>query len=152
MDIPLWRRWSSIRGLKCFKPDVSLSQCPLLTELPQSQSKRWSIHPQHRVYRVPGFLSNRSNWVHQPPCPLESVAPPLRAQGGRYTCLRGRGLVDPIPTMVQTLWYSRYTINSVWSTVSAMAKGDRSENVVLYLKPSAPMLLISSSAGRFKHI
>jgi hypothetical protein len=48
----------------------------------------------HRVYRVPGFLFSRPNWV--PPrrlCP----PPPTRVLGGSNTPLRGRGWEDPIP-------------------------------------------------------
>jgi hypothetical protein len=45
--------------------------------------------------------------------PIQSPArecwssPPLWVQGGRHTRLPGRGSEDPIPTMGQTLWYSR---------------------------------------------
>ncbi len=41
--------------------------------------------------------------------PQDNVAP-LWVQGGRHTRLQGKGLGDLIPTMGQTLWYSRYTI------------------------------------------
>jgi hypothetical protein len=34
-------------------------------------------HRGQRVYRVPGLLSSRPNWVPPPPHPQESVAPPF---------------------------------------------------------------------------
>ncbi len=45
----------------------------------------------HRVYRVPGFLSSRPNWV--PPTPQASVAPPLIPL--RYQLIKiGRGVLE----------------------------------------------------------
>ncbi len=54
------------------------------------------------VYRVPGFLSSRPNWVSPPPHPQASVATTFWVQGG-HTLLRGREWGDPIPTNGQTL-------------------------------------------------
>jgi hypothetical protein len=53
------------------------------------------------VYRVPGFLSSRPNWVPPLPHPQE-IGAPLVVKGGRHTPLRGRGWGHPIPTMGQT--------------------------------------------------
>ncbi len=61
----------------------------------------------YRVYRVPGFLSSRPNWV-PPPHMQASVAPPLWVQGGTLVC--GGWVGDPIPKKGQTLWCSLYTI------------------------------------------
>ncbi len=59
----------------------------------------------HRVYRVPGFLSSRRNWV---PHPLTRkgllLFPPLGPRGETHS-LGG----DPIQTKGKTLWYSMYT-------------------------------------------
>jgi hypothetical protein len=56
----------------------------------------------HRVYRVPGFLSSRRNWV---PHPLTRkgllLFPPLGPRGETHS-LGG----DPIQTKGETLWYS----------------------------------------------
>jgi hypothetical protein len=65
-----------------------------------------------RIYRVPGFLSCRPNWLPPPPQPQASVAiPPFGFRRGGHTRLRerGRGRPIPIPTKGQTLWYSRYS-------------------------------------------
>ncbi len=60
----------------------------------------------HRLYRVPGFLFSRPNWVPPLPRPQASIAPlPLGVQVGGHTRSRGRGWGDPIPTKGQTLWY-----------------------------------------------
>jgi hypothetical protein len=48
---------------------------------------RW----RHKVYRVPGFLFSRRNWVPPPPHPLASVAPPPLGPRGGDTLARGRG-------------------------------------------------------------
>jgi hypothetical protein len=46
----------------------------------------------HRVYRVPGFLASRPNWLLPPPHPLVGVVPPLvPGGGGEDTLARGRG-------------------------------------------------------------
>ncbi len=55
---------------------------------------------------MPGFLYSSPSWVPPYPHPQGSVAPPLLVQGGRHTRLLGRGCVDSIPTMGQSLWYS----------------------------------------------
>jgi hypothetical protein len=44
----------------------------------------------HRVDRVPGFLSSRTNWLPLPPHPPVSVAPALDSKRG-HTRLRERG-------------------------------------------------------------
>ncbi len=58
----------------------------------------------HRVYiyRVPGLLPSRPNWV--PPTPHPGSKGETHSLAGK----RVRG--DPIPTMGQTLWYSMYAI------------------------------------------
>ncbi len=63
------------------------------------------------VFRVPGFLHSRPDWVPPHPHPQESVAP-LWVQGGSHTRIRGGGGGGGalIPTMRQTLCYSRYAI------------------------------------------
>jgi hypothetical protein len=46
----------------------------------------------HRVYRVPGFLSSRPNWLPRSPLPQASVAlVPLWFQEGGDTPAGGRG-------------------------------------------------------------
>jgi hypothetical protein len=70
---------------------------------------------QHRVHKVPGFLSSRQNWI---PHPLESVVPSLWVQGGRHTHLKGEGVGEPIPTMRQTLCYSRHTLIPLRTTAT----------------------------------
>ncbi len=61
-----------------------------------------------RVYRVPGFLSSRSNRDPPPPHPHASVAPsPFKGPRGRHT-LAGEG-GNPIARVGQTLWHSVYT-------------------------------------------
>ncbi len=45
---------------------------------------------EHRVFRVPGFLSSRPNWVPPSRHPQASVAPPLWVQGGRHCRLLGK--------------------------------------------------------------
>jgi hypothetical protein len=52
----------------------------------------------HRVYREPGFLCSRPNWV--PPPPLGSWG------GGETHSLAGKGVGDNIQTTRQKLWYS----------------------------------------------
>jgi hypothetical protein len=48
-----------------------------------------SISLNHRVYRVPGFLSSHPNWVPPPPSAArECCSSPLWVQGGRHTRLR----------------------------------------------------------------
>jgi hypothetical protein len=46
----------------------------------------------HRVYRVPGFLSSRPNWVPPPPLPLGSVAPSPFGSEGETHSLAGEGV------------------------------------------------------------
>ncbi len=58
----------------------------------------------HRVYRVPGFLSSRPNWLPPPPHP-----PALLKGEGRHS-LAGEGRREPIQTKGQTLWNSSYLI------------------------------------------
>jgi hypothetical protein len=67
--------------------------------------------PDHKVYRVPGFLSSRPNGSPHPLSTYrECCSPPPLGPRGRYTRLRERGWVgDPVPPMGQTFWYSRYT-------------------------------------------
>ncbi len=60
----------------------------------------------HRVYRVPGFLSSRPNWLPPPPQPQASVVPPF-SRGGDT---RERDDGEAIRTKAQTLWYSWYSI------------------------------------------
>ncbi len=75
----------------------------------------------HRVDRVPGFFSSRPNWDLLHPHPQVSVFPPL-VPGG-HTRLRERGKVGggvPIPTMGQTLWYSRW-----WYFIALMYISER---------------------------
>jgi hypothetical protein len=51
----------------------------------------------HRVDRVPGFLSNRSNWVCPPPHPQANAVPPpslVPGGGGGYS-LAGELLGGP---------------------------------------------------------
>ncbi len=49
----------------------------------------------HRVYRVPGLLSSRLNWLPPPPHPQASVALPLGSWegggGNTLACRRGGG-------------------------------------------------------------
>ncbi len=81
----------------------------LLSKLPQRQveiiwTSKISPPPDwdrqaHRVHRVAGFLSSRLNWVPPPHNLQDSVAPPSVPR-----------VRHPIPTMWQTLWYSKYTI------------------------------------------
>ncbi len=62
------------------------------------------------VYRVPGFLSSRPNWVPPLPQPQGSVAPPpFGFKGKRHTRLRRRGWGGPNSDEGKTLWYSLYT-------------------------------------------
>jgi hypothetical protein len=57
-----------------------------------------TLHPNHRVYRVPGLFSSCPNWVHLTPSPpRECCSFLLWVQWGRKTRLRGRGWGDPIP-------------------------------------------------------
>ncbi len=60
---------------------------------------------------MPDFLSSRPNWAPTTPSLARErcFAFPFGSQEGNSR-LRGRGWVDPIPTMGQTLWYCRYTI------------------------------------------
>ncbi len=62
---------------------------------------------------MPGFLPNRLNWVTPLPHPQASADPlPIGSKGETHAhapAAEGRG--DPIPTKVQTLWYSMYTIS-----------------------------------------
>jgi hypothetical protein len=62
------------------------------------------------VHRVADFLSSRPNWVPLPPHQQENVVPPPPPIGSKVGHLLGMGWGYPIPTMGQTLWYSRYTI------------------------------------------
>ncbi len=48
----------------------------------------------HSVYRVPGFLSSRPDWVPPHPHLQESDVPPLWVQGGD-TLARGEGMGGP---------------------------------------------------------
>ncbi len=66
-----------------------------------------TLHPNHRVYRVPGCFSSCPNWVHLTPSPArECCSFLLWVQWGRQTRLRGRGWGDPIPKKGHILWYS----------------------------------------------
>ncbi len=52
----------------------------------------------HRVYRVPGFLSSRPNWLFSPPHLQASVAPPPLVPMEGHTRLRYRERGEPIRT------------------------------------------------------
>ncbi len=45
----------------------------------------------YRVYRVPGFLSSRPNWLLTTLHPQASVAPPFGSIGGAAHSLAGEG-------------------------------------------------------------
>ncbi len=45
----------------------------------------------YRVYRVPGFLSSRPNWVPSTISPANEGCSLLWGPTGRHTCMRGRG-------------------------------------------------------------
>ncbi len=69
-----------------------------------------SLEPKALSTQSAGFLSSRPNRVSQPPHRKRKLPPPLWVQGGDTLACEGRGWGDPIPTIGQTLWYSRYTI------------------------------------------
>jgi hypothetical protein len=45
----------------------------------------------HKVYKLPGFLSSRPNWVPHLLLTRKRVLPPLWVQGRRHTRLLGDG-------------------------------------------------------------
>jgi hypothetical protein len=55
----------------------------------------------HRVYRVPGFLFSRLNWVPRPP--RECCSLPLWVSGGRHSLAGGGG------GRTQFWWYDRHS-------------------------------------------
>ncbi len=61
---------------------------------------------------MPVFLSSRPNWLPPPPHPQASVDPPplLVPKGATHLLEEKRGLVEPIRTKGQILWYSGYRI------------------------------------------
>ncbi len=69
----------------------------------------------HKVDRVLGFFSSRSNELGSPPqCPhpltLRRVCPHLLVPGMGTHSLAGEGLVVPIRTRGQTMWNSTYIL------------------------------------------
>ncbi len=60
----------------------------------------------HRVYRVPGFLSSRPNWV--PPHPQAIVAAPFGSKKEEPLACCGGGGGDPILKKVDTLHNTTY--------------------------------------------
>jgi hypothetical protein len=69
----------------------------------------------HRVYRVPGFLSSRPNWLPPPIHPQASIAfsppPPLVPGGGTHSLAgEGTGGGEPIRRKRQTLWYIVFSL------------------------------------------
>ncbi len=77
----------------------------------------------HRVYRVPCFLSSRPNWLPPPPHPQLSVAPPLVPMGGTHSLAgEGAGIANS-DELTGTLMYSRNSIISLHSTVSTVSRG-----------------------------
>jgi hypothetical protein len=65
---------------------------------------------------VPGFLSNRPNWVPPPPRQKESVAPPPFGSRGETHLLAGGGLGglnSDEGTDVLVLYYNPFTNTSV---------------------------------------
>jgi hypothetical protein len=80
-----------------FNPRNNLSNQVLSIErilkkliLVQEQVQAHLIHILHNVYRVPGFLSSRPNWVHPSLTHKRVLPPPLVPMGG-HNCLRDRG-------------------------------------------------------------
>jgi hypothetical protein len=57
----------------------------------KSSLPRQTKHQDHRVYRVPGFLSSRPNWVPPLPHPQASVASPPLGPRGEKNSLAGKG-------------------------------------------------------------
>jgi hypothetical protein len=68
----------------------------------------------HREYRLPGFFSRSSKLAPPAPSPAGGChLAPFGSKGVGHTPLRERGRGgggEPIRTMGQTLWYSRYSI------------------------------------------
>ncbi len=68
----------------------------------------WIIYMGHRGERVLCFFSSRRNWDSPTLSHAGEYVPPFGSGGGEGTLARGRGSWrGPIPTMGQTLWYSR---------------------------------------------
>jgi hypothetical protein len=68
---------------------LSYFVCTILYLITQTLTQRAQGND-HRVYRVPGFLSNRPNWVLPPPRTEAIVAPPFPlGLGGRRTRWEG---------------------------------------------------------------
>ncbi len=64
-------------------------------------------HRGQRVYRVPGLLYSRPNWVPHPLTCKRVLLPHLDPRGGgRHIHFKRRGWGELIPTMGHTLWYS----------------------------------------------
>jgi hypothetical protein len=79
---------------------------------------------------VPIFLSSRPNWL--PPSPAsarECCSSPLGLRGETHS-QGGEGVGDPIPTKLQTLWYSRCTIIPLRSPAIIVLLQSPSANVV----------------------
>ncbi len=71
----------------------------------RSGNNRTLERPIHRVDRVLGFFSSRSNWDYHTPSPASECAPSLVPGGGTQS-LVGEWMGVPIPTRGQILWYS----------------------------------------------
>ncbi len=107
---------NSVYSLCCIRrgSGYSLTTGPVPVYLP-SLSGLYGAHTEcidfnHRVDRVLSFLSSRPNWDFPTHSHAgEYVPPPFSFRGG-HTRLPERGWGVPIPTMGQTLWYSRYTV------------------------------------------
>ncbi len=67
---------------------------------------------EHRVYRVPGFLSSRPNWLPRPRARKRVLPPPPLVPGGTHS-LAGERARESIRTKGQTLWNSRYNPSTV---------------------------------------
>ncbi len=63
-----------------------------------------TLHPNHRVYRVPGFFSSCPNWVHHTPSPARECLLPSLGPIGETDSLAREGLGDPIPKKGHILW------------------------------------------------
>jgi hypothetical protein len=79
----------------------------------------------HRVYRVPGFLYSRRNWI-PPPQPFIRKRVLLPLFGSREETLTGgrEGVGDPTPTKGQTLWYS-----GMFTTIPLRFESSRTPNL-----------------------
>ncbi len=90
-------------------PKCLSSMCLVHDCLLSSFLSTYIVVRNHGVFRVPGFLSNRPNWVPPFPHLQGSVAlPPFGSRGDTLAGWGGGG--DPIPMKGQRLWYSMVTI------------------------------------------